>query len=64
MFGFGKMQLKDRALAHLVTPEIEQLVASIPKPVGSFGYDPWGYNEEHFRPPSACASCSTRNISG
>jgi 1-acyl-sn-glycerol-3-phosphate acyltransferase len=32
-----------------VTPEIERLVASIPKPVGSFGYDPWGYNEERFK---------------
>ncbi|SFF58107.1 1-acyl-sn-glycerol-3-phosphate acyltransferase [Fontimonas thermophila] len=29
----------------LVTPEIEALFARIPKPVGSFGYDPWGYNE-------------------
>ena len=31
--------------ARVVTPQIERLVASIPKPVGSFGYDPWGYNE-------------------
>lgn len=29
----------------LVTPELEELFARIPKPVGSFGYDPWGYNE-------------------
>jgi 1-acyl-sn-glycerol-3-phosphate acyltransferase len=28
-----------------VTPELEALFARIPKPVGSFGYDPWGYNE-------------------
>ena len=32
-----------------MTPEIEHLVASIPKPVGSFGYDPWGYNEDQFK---------------
>ncbi|GAC1620250.1 MAG: hypothetical protein NVS9B10_01780 [Nevskia sp.] len=49
MFEFGKLDLKQRALARLVTPEIEQLVASIPKPVGSFGYDPWGYNEDRFK---------------
>jgi 1-acyl-sn-glycerol-3-phosphate acyltransferase len=49
MLGFGKLNLKERTLAHLVTPEIEHLVASIPKPVGSFGYDPWGYNEERFK---------------
>lgn len=29
----------------LVTPEIETLMARMPKPVGSFGYDAWGYNE-------------------
>ena len=49
MFDFGRLDLKQRALARLVTPEIEQLVASIPKPVGSFGYDPWGYNEDRFK---------------
>ena len=29
----------------LVTPEIEEQIARMPKPVGSFGYDAWGYNE-------------------
>lgn len=29
----------------IVTPELEELFARIPKPVGSFGYDAWGYNE-------------------
>ncbi len=29
-----------------VTPELDDLFARIPKPVGSFGYDPWGYNED------------------
>lgn len=49
MFERGKVDFKQRALARLVTPEIERLVASIPKPVGSFGYDPWGYNEDSFK---------------
>ncbi len=31
--------------AQIVTPEIEELFARMPKPVGSFGFDPWGYNE-------------------
>lgn len=29
----------------IVTPEVEAAIEKIPKPVGSFGYDPWGYNE-------------------
>lgn len=33
----------------LVTPELEEQFARIPKPVGSFGYDPWGYNENAAR---------------
>ncbi len=41
--------LREEALARLVTPEIEELVRRIPKPVGSFGYDPWGYNEDTFK---------------
>jgi len=49
MLDLGTLDFKQRALARLVTPDIEQLVASIPKPVGSFGYDPWGYNEDRFK---------------
>ncbi len=30
----------------IVTPELDALFARIPKPVGSFGYDAWGYNED------------------
>ncbi len=33
----------------LVTPELEEMFARIPKPVGSFGYDAWGYNENTAR---------------
>jgi len=43
------LDLRERALAGLVTPDIEALVHRIPKPVGSFGYDPWGYNEDTFK---------------
>lgn len=40
---------KEEVLRRLVTPEIEALVARIPKPVGSFGFDAWGYNEDSFK---------------
>ena len=36
---------KEEIYRRLVTPEIEEMVSLTPKPVGSFGYDPWGYNE-------------------
>ena len=36
---------KEALLSRVVTPEIEAYMARMPKPVGSFGYDPWGYNE-------------------
>lgn len=38
--------LRDELLRRLVTPEIEMLMARMSKPVGSFGYDPWGYHED------------------
>lgn len=28
----------------LVTPDVEDILQKIPKDVGSFGYDPWGFN--------------------
>lgn len=37
--------LKNAVLERLVTPEVEAVLSRTPKPVGSFGYDPWGYNE-------------------
>lgn len=40
------MGLKALLRNQFVTPEIEAAVNRIPKPVGSFGYDPWGYNVE------------------
>ncbi|TJY64763.1 acyltransferase family protein [Sinimarinibacterium sp. CAU 1509] len=39
------MSPREEMLRHIVTPELDELFARIPKPVGSFGYDPWGYNE-------------------
>lgn len=41
--------LRMRLLERLVTPEIDAWVDRFPKPVGSFGYDPWGYNERAAR---------------
>jgi 1-acyl-sn-glycerol-3-phosphate acyltransferase len=38
-------QLASSLLNRLVTPEIDAVMDRVPKPVGSFGYDPWGYNE-------------------
>ncbi|MBA4286709.1 MAG: glycerol acyltransferase [Xanthomonadaceae bacterium] len=49
MASLGSLDLRQRLVTSLVTPEIEALVASIPKPLGSFGYDPWGYNEDTFK---------------
>ena len=37
--------LKNEVLERLITPEVEALLSRTPKPVGSFGYDAWGYNE-------------------
>jgi 1-acyl-sn-glycerol-3-phosphate acyltransferase len=39
------LSLKEEVYRRLVTPEIEEMIAKMPKPVGTFGYDPWGYNE-------------------
>lgn len=36
---------KSALLSALVTPEIDHWMERMPKPVGSFGYDPWGYHE-------------------
>ena len=41
--------LKNEVMERLVTPEVEAVLARNPKPVGSFGYDPWGYNENMAR---------------
>jgi 1-acyl-sn-glycerol-3-phosphate acyltransferase len=49
MFNLADLNLKEKALARLLTPEIEEIVARIPKPVGSFGYDAWGYNQDKIK---------------
>ncbi|MCK5771280.1 lysophospholipid acyltransferase family protein [Algiphilus sp.] len=38
--------LLGRIAERLVTPEVESALARSAKPTGSFGYDPWGYNEQ------------------
>ncbi|HEX4896133.1 MAG TPA: lysophospholipid acyltransferase family protein [Solimonas sp.] len=40
---------REELFKRLVTPELDELAARIPKPVGSFGYDAWGYNENTFK---------------
>lgn len=40
------LDLRQRVLDRLVTLEIDDLVERMPKPVGSFGYDAWGYNDD------------------
>lgn len=42
-------RLKEALLSRIVTPEVDALMARMPKPVGSFGYDPWGYHESQAR---------------
>jgi 1-acyl-sn-glycerol-3-phosphate acyltransferase len=43
------LHLREEIARRLLTPEIDALIARTPKPVGSFGYDPWGYNENTVR---------------
>ncbi|MDB5986695.1 MAG: acyltransferase family protein [Nevskia sp.] len=43
---FGSLDLKQALATRLITPEIEALMARVPKSTGSFGYDAWGYNED------------------
>jgi 1-acyl-sn-glycerol-3-phosphate acyltransferase len=43
--GLRDFHLGDALSRRLVTPELEALLDRIPKPVGSFGYDAWGYDE-------------------
>lgn len=40
-----KLASREALYRQVVTPEIEDQIARMPKPVGSFGYDAWGYNE-------------------
>lgn len=41
--------LRDAIVGRLVTQEIEEMVDRVPKRVGSFGYDPWGYDESKLK---------------
>lgn len=46
--GLGSLQdfhPSDALMRRIVTPEIEALVASLPKRTGTYGYDAWGYDE-------------------
>lgn len=46
---FASISPREEIYRRLVTPELEEIFARIPKPVGSFGYDAWGYNENTAR---------------
>ena len=39
----------DAVLRRIVTPEIEALVARLPKRTGTYGYDAWGYDERRVK---------------
>ena len=38
------MKIREFLKDKLVSKEIDAVVDQIPKPVGSFGYDAWGFN--------------------
>lgn len=40
------MSLRSRLRSMLVTPSLDEQLNKIRKPIGSLGYDPWGYNNE------------------
>lgn len=46
---FKKFSLRDAVTRRLVTADIEALIERTPKRVGSFGYDPWGYDQRHVK---------------
>lgn len=46
--------LRDAIVDRVVTPELEALMERMPKPVGSFGYDAWGYDENLVRFSAGC----------
>ena len=48
------LNLKERVLGALLTPDIDEVMSKIGKPVGSYGYDPWGYNEDVAKVGVAC----------
>ena len=42
------MRIRSILKKMLVSPELEKQVDKISKPVGVYGYDPWGYNTDTF----------------
>lgn len=42
-------ELPDQLAPVVSQAQIDELLARMPKPVGSFGFDPWGYNERTAR---------------
>tara|TARA_R110000787_G_scaffold58117_36_gene132543 strand:- start:49 stop:903 length:855 start_codon:yes stop_codon:yes gene_type:complete len=44
-----RLSLRERLAKRLVTPDVEEMVDKVPKQVGSFGYDAWGYDESRVK---------------
>ena len=44
-----EFNLRDAVYRQLMTPETEEVLERIAKPVGTFGYDAWGYDESKVR---------------
>lgn len=45
----SRLASRENLYRQIVTPEVENQIARMPKPLGSFGYDAWGYNENAAR---------------
>ncbi len=59
-----RQRLAERMAQQLITPEIEASISRIPGPIGSFGYDAWGYNEDSFKLALGDESPSADHIGG
>lgn len=46
---FRDFRVRDALYRQLMTPETEEVIERITKPVGTFGYDAWGYDERKVR---------------
>ncbi|NKF22186.1 lysophospholipid acyltransferase family protein [Solimonas marina] len=41
----SRLASRESLYRQIVTPDVEDQISRMPKPVGSYGYDAWGYNE-------------------
>ena len=59
-----RQRLAERMAQQLITAETEASISRIPEPIGSFGYDAWGYNEVSFKLALGDESPSADHIGG